>query len=156
MVVESADTLHLTDIEVDGLTLLGEARGLHYPIGMVEVSWVIRNRVAAKKWWGSTERAVCLYPWQFSCWNANDPNRAKLLKWPQSDPIYLKALDIAAGTMIGAAGGMIGTGDDPTNGATHYFNHLIIPQASWPKWYTGQTPCMIDGPIWYFNLAESG
>lgn len=149
MVVESADTVHLSDIEVEGLTLIGEARGLHYPIGMQEVAWVVRNRVAANKWWGHTERAVCLYPWQFSCWNENDPNRAKLLKWPASDPVYIEALQIATESMIG-------TGDDPTHGATHYFNHVTMPQATWPKWYQDQTPCAVDGPIWYFNLAADG
>lgn len=149
MVVEPADTLHLTDIEVDGLTLMGEARGLHYPIGMQEVACVIRNRVAANKWWGHTERAVCLYPWQFSCWNVNDPNRPKLLNWPQDDPVYAEAMQIAAEAMMGP-------GEDLTQGATHYFNHVTLPEAKWPDWYQGQTPCAVDGPIWYFDLSKSG
>ena len=149
MIVESQDTLQFSDMRVFALTLLGEARGLHTPVGMQEVACVVRNRVQAHKWWGDTERTVCLYPWQFSCWNENDPNRAKLLTWAEDAADYLQALDIATQAMMDVP-------EDLTGGATHYFNHLTIPQAKWPKWYVGQPTCHEDGAIWFFDLSAGG
>jgi hypothetical protein len=48
------------------LTIFGEAR--NQPIeGKVAVGSVIRNRLASGRW-GHDYKAVCLAPWQFSCW----------------------------------------------------------------------------------------
>lgn len=149
MIVEPNDTRNFTDIEILALTLLGEARSLH-AIGMEEAACTVVNRVAAKKWWGNTERAACLYPWQYSCWNENDPNRAKLLVWPRDDETYQQGMLIASTAMLGAL-------DDITNGATHYFNHVTIPQPKWPPWYRSATSkCHINEPIWFYDLSEIG
>lgn len=68
------------DKEIDLLarTAWGEARGEGVS-GMQAVINVVQNRVARGGWWGATIEDVVLKPWQFSAWNANDPNRAKLL-----------------------------------------------------------------------------
>jgi len=58
------------DVKVTGLTVYGEARGEPYE-GQVAVAQVVRNRALANNTYPATE---CLRPYQFSCWNKNDPN----------------------------------------------------------------------------------
>ncbi|RYE62086.1 MAG: cell wall hydrolase, partial [Oxalobacteraceae bacterium] len=64
------------DRDVLARTVWGEARGEGIN-GMVAVAWTIRNRVEDAKdrsWWGEGYSGVCQRPYQFSCWNSNDPN----------------------------------------------------------------------------------
>lgn len=72
------------DIDVLARTIWAEARG-EGMAGQVAVGWAIRNRVDADlghdgkaDWWGEGYVGVCKAPWQFSCWNKNDPNLAYL------------------------------------------------------------------------------
>lgn len=152
MLTENSDTLSRSDTDIFGLTLLGEARGLGQ-VGMTEVACTVLRRVKVNKWWGHTPRAVCLYPWQYSSWNTNNPAacayRAKLLAWPTYDPDYKTAWLIAKNALDGNL-------VDITNGATHYFNHVTLPVAEWPTWYDGQVPCHVDEPHWFFDLSKSG
>ena len=67
------------DVDVLARTIWGEARGEGFA-GQVAVGWAIRNRVEADlgndgkpDWWGEGYVGVCKAPWQFSCWNKNDP-----------------------------------------------------------------------------------
>lgn len=60
----------LSDREVVGLTIYGEARGLSEE-GRIAVASAILNRVRSHHF-GVTARAVCLKPWQFSCWRPQD------------------------------------------------------------------------------------
>lgn len=67
------------DTDILARTIYGEARGESIS-GQEAIASVILNRVAFAKrrgryWWGNTIAGVCLAPWQFSCWNENDPNR---------------------------------------------------------------------------------
>lgn len=82
------------DADVLARTIWGEARG-DGPIGMYAVACVVLNRVANPRWWGHSITTVCLKPWQFSAWNATDPNRAKLVAVDASDPMFAQALRIA-------------------------------------------------------------
>lgn len=100
------------DVDVVARTLWGEARG-EGGEGMQAVANVIMNRVARPGWWGRTPREVCQKKWQFSCWNATDPNLHKLLAVDARDPQFALALDIAAQAVAGAL-------PDITNGATNY------------------------------------
>lgn len=80
-------------------TIWGEARG-ESKAGKVAVAQVILNRArdAKRRYGGPSLRGVCLKPRQFSCWNANDPNRAKMLAIGEFLPAYracAEALDIA-------------------------------------------------------------
>jgi hypothetical protein len=72
-----ADFGHLADDEIMALTIWAEARG-ESAAGKIAVGTVILNRVEHRKWDGETIREVCLWPWQFSCFNEKDPNRARL------------------------------------------------------------------------------
>jgi N-acetylmuramoyl-L-alanine amidase len=62
------------DQKIVAMTIVGEARG-EGKLGMYAVGAVIAQRVIA---WKKTPAQVCLKKSQFSCWNPNDPNRAKL------------------------------------------------------------------------------
>lgn len=69
----------LDDEKVFALTLYGEARG--EPIeGQISVANVIMNRFLDNSHEYKSIKDVCLKPFQFSCWNINDPNRDLLLK----------------------------------------------------------------------------
>jgi N-acetylmuramoyl-L-alanine amidase len=125
------------EIDVLARTLWGEARGEGI-LGMAAVAAVIMNRVRADlgndnrpDWWGEGILGVCRKPFQFSCWNGNDPNAAKLRAVRDTDPRFAEALTIAH---LAAAGWLA----DPTGGATHY--HTITIR---PKWAYGKTPNII-------------
>ena len=110
-------------------TLWGEARGEDL-VGQIAVAWTIRNRVfdgKTKSWWGEGYTGVCLKPWQFSCWNKNDPNYAYLSgARPISAREFKQALT-AADHVIGS------NGPDPTNGATHYYATTVPKPPTWAK-----------------------
>lgn len=67
------------DIDILARTIYGEARG-EKTVGKKAVACVIMNRYKSKKWFaGKTIAETCQKPWQFSCWNKNDPNRQKIM-----------------------------------------------------------------------------
>ena len=83
------------DLRVLTQTLWGEARGEDNR-GMEAVAAVILNRRDAA-WRGArTVAAVCRTPFQFSCWNANDPNRDAIEKiTAQPDASFQRAEQVA-------------------------------------------------------------
>jgi spore germination cell wall hydrolase CwlJ-like protein len=99
-------------MDIVPLTIWKEAEG-EGEAGMTGVAWVISNRVAAKQWPDDPEE-VCLQPYQFSCWNTDDPRRKVYPK--EGDPQYDIAQDIWHN---------LGSGDDPTHGATFYRNEKV-------------------------------
>ncbi len=105
-------------------TIWGEARGESI-LGKEAVANVILNRVkkAQKKngfWWGNTIEQVCLKPYQFSCWNKNDPNYQKLKTVNTSNKEFNICLRVARRAVHGVL-------KDNTNGATHYHTKSIQP-----------------------------
>ncbi|MDV7341732.1 cell wall hydrolase [Terasakiella sp. A23] len=114
-------------------TLYGEARGEKVR-GLEAVAAVIINRVekAIQRggyWWGADVENVCLRPWQFSCWNVNDPNREKILTIDGKNKIFATCCRIARRAVFGAL-------KDPTKGATHYHRTGLLP-----AWARNQIPC---------------
>ena len=61
------------DIDVLARTIYLEARGETHE-GRIAVAHVIKERTEAKGRWKDTVLEVCLQPWQFSCWNHENPN----------------------------------------------------------------------------------
>lgn len=105
-------------------TIYGEARG-EGTAGMAAVAAVIGNRVreaetGGPRWWGTDVVSVILKPWQFSVWNADDPNRRATLAATEADPAYRAALAIADELLAGSLA-------DPTGGATHYHTRAVSP-----------------------------
>lgn len=125
------------DLDILARTLYGEARG-EPTGGQVAVAWVIRNRASRARFAGdlvgdigAVER-VCLAPWQFSCWNKGDPNRALLMA--ADIPGYSAQLAIAGGVLEG-------TIPDPTGGADHYYTEAAPSWAGvWPPSWAEAMP----------------
>jgi spore germination cell wall hydrolase CwlJ-like protein len=69
-------------------TIWGEARS-EKALGMRAVAHVIMNRARSQRWGSSLEEVVRRRK-QFSCWNSNDDNRAKINRMAQIDR-YLKS-----------------------------------------------------------------
>ena len=120
------DALTLTDNDIDAAvrTVYGEARGEPFE-GQIAVAWVIRNRAQwhPPAWWGHTVERVCYHPYQFSCHNANDPNR-KLLDALSDKSLIYAALENGVVKPV-----MAGQIPDPTAGATMY--KVRGTKASW-------------------------
>ncbi len=134
-------------VEVLARTLYGEARG-ETLAGKEAVACVILNRVAratargGSYWWGRDVVGVCLKPWQFSCWNMNDPNRTKLLAVTESNRTFRTCLSVAERALAG-------TIEDKTAGATHYHTRTIT--AAWSR---GKTPSAVIGGHFFYNDVE--
>lgn len=136
------------DDAVDTLarTLWGEARG--EPVrGIEAVAAVVVNRVRLAErqgghWWGGNIVAVCRKPYQFSCWNPGDPNRAKLMAVTAADPVFATCLRVARRAVAGLL-------PDPTGGATHYHRVGLSP-----SWAVGHSPCAeIGRHLFYDSVA---
>ena len=116
-------------IDVLARTIWGESRG-ESELGMQAVASVVLNRVKHQIWWGHDIISVCLKPWQFSCWNKNDPNLPKLEAVTDDDPQFEQALNIATNAINGLL-------FDPTDGCDSYFDcRMPVP----PSWAVNLTP----------------
>jgi spore germination cell wall hydrolase CwlJ-like protein len=113
----------------DELTLLatliaGEARG-ETEIGQIACGWVVRNRVHSgePKWFGTWWHGVMLKPYQFSCFNKDDPNRRRLLNPYKyfGDLVWTACYRSAAQVYFDLS-------KDPTFGADHYHTSAVNPK----------------------------
>ena len=120
-------------------TLWGEARG-EGQAGIEAVAAVIINRARNPRWWGTDVASVCLAPEQFSCWNADDPNRPKLLAATTSDTGFALCVIIAQHAIQGAL-------PDPTSNADSYYDTSIQP----PSWAKG-LPVYSVGDLRFYRL----
>lgn len=127
-----------SDQEIVAKTIYGEARGETHQ-GRIAVCNVIFNRAKTPRWWGTSPRACCLHPYQFSCWNEGDPNRVKIIAVTDEDPIYAECLGIAK---VAFANDL----PDVTGGADSY--KVIGTLANWSK---ELTPCKIIGAHEFFK-----
>ena len=138
--------LKVMEIDVLARTIYGEARS-EGQAGMEAVAHVVLNRVRIARlngeryWWGHDIITVCQMPYQFSCWNPGDPNRAKLMAVDETDIHFATCLRIARRAVYG------GLGDDPTFGANHYHTIHVAP-----AWSRGQTPTVQIGAHVFFKL----
>lgn len=127
------------DILALAQTMWGEARG-EDDEGMAAVCCTIINRFQSKKWFsGESIEATCKKPWQYSCWNVNDPNRPKLLRLTYIE--LKRELDIIKKVTSGVY-------EDITCGATHYYNPKVCAM---PKWAEGKVPCYVHGNHLFFK-----
>ena len=134
-------------VDVLARTIYGEARGESVR-GKEAVAAVVMNRVRRAQnrggayWWGAGVEAVCRKPWQFSCWNPNDPNREKLDAVNTRDAAFASCLRIARRAVAGSL-------KDPTDGATHYHARGIKP-----PWARLRGPCAVIGEHLFYNNIE--
>lgn len=118
------------DMDVLARTIYGESE----PNNVQEataIAAVIMNRVGNPRWKAHTAAEICLQPLQFSCWNSNDPNRARIMK--ASDGWFDACNSIAKNAIEYKS-------VDPTFGATHYY----LDRIPVPKWAKGRNPCYIS------------
>lgn len=124
---QETDTI-AAQIDILARTLWGEARGESLQ-GQEAVANVIMNRLAlARKrgtfWWGNTIESICRKPYQFSCWNSNDPNYPKIMQVTLADPVFAQCQRIARRAIRGLLA-------DHTFGADHY--HALSVSPSWAR-----------------------
>ena len=127
------------------LTVWGEARG-EGSTGQQAVCNVIMNRVkSGTTWWGDDPRSVCLKPFQFSCWNENDPNLPLMMKIGQNNGLVDITFDqIQTLAQMALEDNL----PDVTNGATSYYAKGT-PE---PAWAQGKQPCANIGHHLFFMV----
>lgn len=108
--------------ELLSLCIAGEARGEDVK-GMMAVGCVVRNRLEARGA-GKTYQEVILRPYQFSCFNTNDPNREFLLEFDFNTGSGRFFRWIARGIISGMIPDLVG-------GATHYHAKRIPKPRGW-------------------------
>lgn len=109
----------LTDVQLLALCCWREARG-ESDDAKIAQCWSVCNRVGNPGWWGHDWKTVILKPWQYSSFNANDPNS---VEWPDDhDPSWIQCQQIAEAVYLDRL-------SDPTSGATNYYDISI----EWPK-----------------------
>ncbi len=136
------------ELEIDVLarTIFGEARSEPHE-GLEAVASVVLNRVkiAQKRgryWWGNNIIGVCQKPYQFSCWNKNDPSYQKLINVTDDNIHFATALRIARRAVIDAL-------PDVTKGATHYHADYVSPY-----WAKGETPVKVISRHIFYKLVN--
>ncbi|SRR6266513_1401654 len=119
-IVEPRPYDELGQSELLALCCWREARG--EPLeGKLAQCWSVKNRVQKPGWWGRDWHSVILKPFQYSAFNANDPNATK---WPVEGPDWEQCQHVAETVMNEEI-------PDPTDGATHYFDTSISFPKSW-------------------------
>lgn len=132
----------MQEVQVFARTIYGEARGEYKKYGrkaLEAVGLVIANRSKQRK---QTITKVCLQPYQFSCWNVDDPNRKIILNVTTSDSLFIMCLDVANKIMQGQC-------HDFLEGANHYYSDTMNEQ---PWWAKGKTPVAHIGHHIFFKL----
>lgn len=132
------------DVDILARTIYGEARSEEME-GRIAVGLVVRRRWRQRRHAGALA-AVCQAPWQFSCWNADDPNRPKLERVELSDRVFRECM-LAALIALDA-------GDDyeaqQTAFADHYMTREVF-EADPPAWVRGKVPVAELGAHVFFN-----
>lgn len=142
------------DLDIMALTVWAEARG-ESKEGQKAVAWVIRNRYENPGWWSrqrgdgiqdDTIAAVCLDPYQFSCWNPSDPNRFRLdSPKTRERPDYLAIRDLCREVLESTS-----HDEDPTEGSDHYCTTAI---ARYTRWARGRKPVVVIGNHQFYRIG---
>lgn len=132
-----------TDVDTLARTLWGEARN-ESQAGIEAVANVVvnRSRKSPKYNWPKGIAAVCRQPWQFSCWNANDPNLPKLKAVTTADAKFRTCLAIAQRAVAGTLA-------DRTSNSDHYWADYIAT----PSWAVGKKPTVKIGRHIFLRLV---
>lgn len=117
-------------------TVFGEAAG-EPDAGKEAVAEVVMNRAASGRY-PKTITGVCLQPFQFSCWNANDPNRAKILSLSpgKGNNTFDTCFEIAGRAMAGQVHLL-------SDAVLHYYADYI----SKPSWVTKSPGAVLEKKI---------
>jgi len=120
------------DLDILARTIFGEARcEYNYSQGglasLIAVGNVVMNRLQSPKRFGASLKEVCQKPWQFSCWNENDPVRKMITADDvDGDFIFRICQDVAIGVALQ-------DWPDLTKGSDHYHANYCHPRLANPK-----------------------
>jgi hypothetical protein len=120
-------------------TLYGEAKA-NDMADATAIACVVMNRVALPNWPDDVE-AVCIQPYQFSCWNTNDPNRARIFK--ASGSWFNQCVQLAMQAIEHKL-------SDPTQCSTHYHTPKVKP-----AWSRSKKPVYQTGGHVFFNNIDT-
>ena len=115
--------------EMLAATLQAEAGGEGVG-GMLAAGAVIRNRAETGKYGGNSISGVIMQPGQFSAWNGVTGYAGG------EGAIDMNSLRVSEDAYAAADAILSGNYQDPTGGATHYYN----PDVASPAWGQGQNP----------------
>ncbi|WP_010297196.1 cell wall hydrolase [Candidatus Odyssella thessalonicensis] len=138
----------MNDVQILARTIYGEARGEYYRVdgglaSLIAVGNVVNNRYKQQSWYGKTIAEVCQKPYQFSCWNPNDPNQ-KLITTTIMDPLFDICLDVADRIIKDEW-------PDLTRGCDHYH---AASMATFPTWSLSSKPQLKIGQHIFYNLSR--
>lgn len=132
------------DTDTLARTIYGEARSDYYPFGLVPliaVANVVFNR--KKKNFADSIQKVCTAPYQFSCWNKNDPNYIKITTQRYGKcKIFDQCYEVAENVLSEKW-------PDITDGCDHY--HL---RGIKPYWAVYIPPKRIFGSHFFYALRK--
>ena len=114
--------------------------------GKAAVAFVILNRERSGRWGDNIEEVVT-QPWQFEPWMTR---RREMENLSRDDPRYQSAARIADTVLSGQM-------EDPTAGATHFLNPVIVRQrrgGSLPSWARGEGQPI--GRHTFYSPSEGG
>jgi spore germination cell wall hydrolase CwlJ-like protein len=129
-------------------TIYGEARGEYYRLegglsAFIAVANVIKNRSAYPTKYGRSITEICRKPYQFSCWNARDPNYIILQNInTEQDALFKLAFQVAEGVWRGEW-------PDITKGSNHYH---VRTMKQYPSWSQGIKPRVCLGNHLFYQL----
>lgn len=133
--------------EILALTLWGEAADR--PVRAIEaLAALVMNRVRraagpeGPTHWGRGVGGVCRAPFQFPCWNRNNPRHAALAEVPPGDAALAICRRIAKRAVSGGL-------PDPTGGATH-----VHDAASLPGWALGRAAAAEIGGLCFYRVED--
>ena len=138
--------LDVVDAHWLALTMWGEARR-EGEAGMRAVGHVIDNRRRAGIHGGFVTDTVSA-PFQFSAWNRNDPNRARMMELENTSDEDADARAWRLARQI-AEEILAGRSADPTGGALFYHSVAVAP-----RWSAGVAPTARIGDHLFFRTAR--
>ena len=140
------EEIDVVDAHWMALTMWGEARNGGEE-AMRAVGHVIDNR-RREQTHGRYATETVSAAWQFSAWNRNDPNRAKMLNIDSLRPGTREHdMWVAAKRLAGDI--LAGRSPDPTGGALFYHTTAVAP-----RWSAGVTPTTLIGGHLFFRTAR--
>lgn len=151
----------ITDRQIITMTIWGEARGAQRE-AQVAIGSVILNRWNLALTGRAFRRAesigdICLWPYQFSCWNERDPNRRLILE--AFDPLGrpMKGEDLLALKQISMIAEGIASRSwlDETSGADHYHSYPA-GHLRWPSWAKWKEHTRTIGKFKFYRLFKEG
>lgn len=138
--------LNEADARLLAATIWAEARS-EGEIGMRAVAHVIVNRIGAR--FGDNVESVIMAPWQFSAWNARDPNRP-LAENPDSYAAEGANLAAWEAAQRIAREVLLGQSADPTGGALFYHARSVYPR--WARFGEGRR--VIGAHVFYRDVRD--